>query len=92
MSDLLPLVVAALRDKSLADAKDELEDLQKRVDATSKVEIVHAIHNGDRGIIVEDGDDDVIVYAAGQFEDGEYSENNSRFLGCTYSFQGNESL
>jgi hypothetical protein len=73
ISDLLPLVIAALRDKSLTDARDELDGIQKRADAATKVEIIRAIHNGAAGIhIHQKGDGDMVVYASGQFEDWEY--------------------
>jgi hypothetical protein len=53
----------------MADAKDELDDLQKRFDTATRVEIIR---------FAESNEDGVVVYASGQFEKGKYfgSSNN----------------
>jgi hypothetical protein len=71
MSDLLPLLsAAALRDKVLTDAKDELEDLQKQVDASKEVKIVRV--KKDHYPVKGEMHDNLVVYASGYFEDGEW--------------------
>jgi len=87
MSDLLPLLVAAgLRDKTLTDAKEELDGLHKRLDATTKVEIIRTIIHGNGG----EYDDEVVVYASGQFEDGKHWGRNEFYWEVGLPFKGME--
>lgn len=67
MSDLLPLVVAALNDKIAVDAQEEIKMLQKEV--SRAVEILHRNEDED--------DENVVVYASAQFQEGEYGGNTN---------------
>jgi len=68
MSDLLPLVIAALREKCLVDAKGELDDLHKRVDTSTSIEIIHDATNISKDVDSEG----IVVYASGKFDDGAF--------------------
>ena len=86
MSDLLPLLVAtSVRDKVLLDAKDELDNLQKRVEVATSIEIVHDATG-------EESDDKIVVYASEPFDKGTYDEifwkvsfSNDNHLVCKLS-------
>ena len=41
MSDLLPLVITALRENAFVDTKEELDDLYKRVETATSIEVIH---------------------------------------------------
>jgi len=71
MSDLLPLVVAALNDKVAAESQEELTKLRKGLELSQSIEIIRAANNGKD----EDEDENTIVYASTQFQDGEYAYN-----------------
>ena len=75
MSDLLPLLITALRDKTLVDTEDELNELHKRVETATSIEIIHDATNeeGDDN----NDDDDIVVYASGKFEDGNWGKNDN---------------
>lgn len=75
MSDLLPLVVAALRDKVSVDAQEEITQLRKDRNISHAVQVIRSKDDGDD----ENEDDDVIVYASGHFDDGCYSDNTNLF-------------
>eukprot|EP00980_Cylindrotheca_fusiformis_P017925 scaffold5688_cov104-Cylindrotheca_fusiformis.AAC.11 len=74
MSDLLPLVVDALKDKTAIDAQAEIAQLRRQLEQFFAVEIIR----GER----EDGDcyggtdDQVTVYAAGSYDKGAPALNN----------------
>jgi len=70
MSDLLPLLTAALRDQCLVDVKEELDGLYKRFETSTSIEIIH-----DAMCIPED--DDIAVYASGQFENGNFGHGKN---------------
>jgi len=74
MSDLLPLVIAALKDKSLVDAKEELDDLQRRVETFTSIEIIHGATAVPGDVFEDDDVCDIIVYASGKLEDGEVQQ------------------
>ena len=73
MSDLLPLVITALREKTFVDTKEELDDLYKRVETATSIEVIHEATSIPR----DDDADDIVVYASEKFEDGYFSENNT---------------
>lgn len=66
MSDLLPLVAAALNDKVAFEAHEELVELRKQLELSRSVEIIRA---------ADDENEEVVVYASAQFQDGKYSDN-----------------
>jgi hypothetical protein len=72
MSDLLPLVAAALNDKVAADAAKELATAVEERDRSHRVEVLRALNNGED----EDEDGETIVYGCGLFEDGQYHHSN----------------
>ena len=67
MSDLLPLVVAALNDNIAVQAQEEITKLREELDLSQSVEIVRA---------ADDEDEPVVVYASGLFQKGEYDASN----------------
>ena len=71
ISDLLPLVAAALNDQAAADAAKELATAREERDMSQRVEVIRAINDGDD----EDEDGETIVYASAMFEDGQYASN-----------------
>mmetsp|Transcript_18479 Transcript_18479/g.28046 ORF Transcript_18479/g.28046 Transcript_18479/m.28046 type:complete len:329 (-) Transcript_18479:211-1197(-) len=73
ISDLLPLVAAALNDKAAADAAKELAAAREERDIPRKVEVIRSLNNGGD----EDEDEDVVVYSSGMFEDGQYARNTN---------------
>eukprot|EP00577_Skeletonema_sp_RCC1716_P018893 CAMPEP_0113438146 /NCGR_PEP_ID=MMETSP0013_2-20120614/37797_1 /TAXON_ID=2843 ORGANISM="Skeletonema costatum, Strain 1716" /NCGR_SAMPLE_ID=MMETSP0013_2 /ASSEMBLY_ACC=CAM_ASM_000158 /LENGTH=322 /DNA_ID=CAMNT_0000328855 /DNA_START=1 /DNA_END=969 /DNA_ORIENTATION=+ /assembly_acc=CAM_ASM_000158 len=73
MSDLLPLVAAALNDEAAADAAKELATAREERDTSHKVEVLRAINDGDDKVY-EDGE--TIVYGSALFEDGQYHSRN----------------
>ena len=73
ISDLLPLVAAALNDKAAADAAKELAAAREERDIPRKVEVIRSLNNGGD----EDEDGDIVVYASGMFEDGQYARNTN---------------
>jgi len=66
MSDLLPLFVAALKDKVVIDAQDEIVQQKKELDLLRSVQIIHRPSNED---------EEIVVYASARFEDGCYLSN-----------------
>ncbi len=63
------MVVATIRDKGAAEAQDEIAALRKELDDVSHaLEIIRAKNHGED----EDEDENVAVYASGQFQDGTY--------------------
>jgi len=68
MSDLLPLVVATLRDRVAVDAAEEIANLKRQLAVSRSVEILRAAGDGEE-------DDEAVVYASAQFLDGQYSFN-----------------
>ena len=70
MSDLLPLVIAALREKTMVDTKEELDSLYKRVETSTSIEVIHEATN-----ISGDDEEDIVVYASGKFENGYFGNN-----------------
>lgn len=73
MSDLLPLVAAALQDNVAVEAAKEISALRKEREDAHKVEVLRAKNNGND----EDEDDPVVVYASAPFESGEYGVNTN---------------
>eukprot|EP00985_Skeletonema_marinoi_P032261 scaffold39084_cov200-Skeletonema_marinoi.AAC.7 len=73
ISDLLPLVAAALNDKAAADAAKELAAAREERDIPRKVEVIRSLNNSDD----EDEDGDIVVYSSGMFEDGQYARNTN---------------
>jgi len=73
MSDLLPLVAAALQDNVAVEAAKEISALRKEREDAHKVEVLRAKNNGND----EDEDDPVVVYASAPFESGEYGANTN---------------
>ena len=73
ISDLLPLVAAALNDQAAADASRELATAREERDRSRRVEVLRSINNG-KG---EDEDGETIVYGSALFEDGQYSSNTN---------------
>lgn len=78
ISDLLPLVAAALNDRAAADAarelaiaKEERDIAQKERDASHRIEI---LRNNEDDEADEDGE--IVVYASAKFEDGRYEYRN----------------
>ena len=71
MSDLLPLVIAALREKTLVDTKEELDSLYKRVETSTSIEVIHEATN----ISGDDDEEDIVVCASGKFEDGYFGNS-----------------
>eukprot|EP00984_Skeletonema_dohrnii_P032669 scaffold27176_cov60-Skeletonema_dohrnii-CCMP3373.AAC.1 len=71
ISDLLPLVAAALNDQAAADAAKELAVAIEERDTSHKVEVLRAINDSDD----EDEDGETIVYGSALFEDGQYASN-----------------
>jgi len=71
ISDLLPLVAAALNDQAAADAAKELAVAREERDTSHKVEVLRAINDSDD----EDEDGETIVYGSALFEDGQYASN-----------------
>jgi hypothetical protein len=67
MSDLLPLVAAALNDKVAGEAHEEIIGLRRDLEVSRSLEIVRA--NGN------DEDEATVVYASAQFLSGRYSRN-----------------
>lgn len=69
MSDLLPLVAAVLNDKVSIDAYEEVLGMKQQLAVSRAIEIIRAAN--------ETGEDeeDVVVYASTQFEDGNYARN-----------------
>jgi len=67
MSDLLPLIAAALNDKVAEDALKEINDLKQQLKIATSVEILK----------YNEEDDTVMptVQASGQFQDGNYAHN-----------------
>ena len=47
ISDLLPLIAAALNDKAAADAAKELAAAREERDIPRKVEVIRSLNNGD---------------------------------------------
>lgn len=75
MSDLLPLIVAALRDKVAADAQEEITQLRKDHDISHAVQVIRSKNDEDD----ENENDDVMVYASRQLEDGCYAPDTHWF-------------
>ena len=73
MSDLLPLVAAALQDNVAVEATKEITALRKEREDAHRVEVLRAKNNG----ADEDEDDPVVVYASAPFESGEYGHNTN---------------
>mmetsp|Transcript_9796 Transcript_9796/g.19885 ORF Transcript_9796/g.19885 Transcript_9796/m.19885 type:complete len:334 (-) Transcript_9796:1714-2715(-) len=73
ISDLLPLVAAALNDQAAADAAKELAVAREERDTSHKVEVLRAINDGDD----ENEDGETIVYGSALFEDGQYASNTN---------------
>lgn len=63
MSDLLPLVAAALNDKVAGEAHEEISGLRRDLEVSRSLEIVRANGNDD----VEDEDEATVVYASASF-------------------------
>eukprot|EP00985_Skeletonema_marinoi_P034509 scaffold44103_cov161-Skeletonema_marinoi.AAC.6 len=68
ISDLLPLVAAALNDQAAADAAKELAAAREERDMSQRVEVLCSLDNGD----YEDDDGETIVYGSALFEEGYY--------------------
>ena len=77
MSDLLPLLITALRDKTLVDTEEELNELHKRVETATSIEIIHDATNEEAAGDDNNIDDDIVVYASGKFEDGNWGKNDN---------------
>jgi len=75
MSDLLPLVLAAVNDKAAADAQEEISELRKQLQVSRSVEIIRAAARDDDDDAGDEDDDEVVVYASAQFQDGKYARN-----------------
>ena len=73
ISDLLPLVAAALNDKAAADASEELDIAREERDRSHRVEVIRSRANGED----EDEDGETVVYGCGLFEDGQYARNTN---------------
>ena len=80
MSDLLPLVAAALQDNVAVEAAKEISALRKEREDAHKVEVLRARNNGND----EDEDDPVVVYASAPFESGEYGVNTNMSVSYTH--------
>ena len=79
ISDLLPLVAAALNDQVAADAAKDLATAREERDRSRRVEVLRSINNGRD----EDEDGEAIVYGSALFEDGQYSEINTNMWDVT---------
>lgn len=78
--DLLPLVAAALNDRVAAETHEELTQLKRELKIARAVEILHA-----SGAPPVDGsDDNVVVYATGQFDEGNYAPEDPNFYGVPF--------
>jgi len=84
MSDLLPLVLAAVNDKAAADAQEEIAELRKQLDVSRSVEIIRAADARDDDDAGDEDDDEVVVYASAQFQDGKYAPRNPHYLWQVY--------
>lgn len=71
MSDLLPLVAAALQDKIALDANKEIAALREELGVAHSVEVLRARDHG----AGEDEDGPAVVYASAPFESGKYGRN-----------------
>lgn len=70
MSDLLPLVAEALKEKVLYDAKEEVEELQQQLKLARKVEVIHQVDNDE-----DQPFPDSVVYASADLADGCFHHN-----------------
>jgi hypothetical protein len=84
MSDLLPLVAAVLGDQAAVDALEEIQQLQQALKLARAVEILHCApprreeqqqqqqaDNSHRNSNNANQQEQVVVYASGQFQNGE---------------------
>ena len=73
MSDLLPLVAAALQDKVVLDASKEMAILREEREVAHIVEVLRSRNNGR-----DEGEDEpVVAFASAPFESGEYGANTN---------------